>query len=160
MRSAKIQLWVVPTAEAPSAAVWSIDKEDYGAYRPLKQDVSEIRLVEVLPDGHDSLIRMVLRYTTLGDDRLRYEALSYCWGDTEEPQKVVLTGPDHTQPSEMFVNKNLFTALQQLRSPNVSRMLWIDLLCIKQTDMRERTLQSRADGGRFRKGRLGLRLAR
>jgi hypothetical protein len=151
VRSAKIQLWAAPTAEAPPAAVWSIDQEDYSAYRPLKQDVSEIRLVEVLPDGHDSLVRIVLRYTTLGDDRLRYEALSYCWGDAEDPQKVVLTGPDHTQPSEMFVNKNLFTALQQFRSSNMSRMLWIDLLCINQTDMRERTLQVELMGDIFAK---------
>jgi hypothetical protein len=151
VRGAKIQLWAAPAAEAPPAAVWLIEKNDYSAHRPLKQDVSEIRLVEVLPDRHDGPIRMVLRYTTLGDDRLRYDALSYCWGDAEDFQKVVLTGPDHPQPSEMFVNKNLFTALQQFRSSDVSRMLWIDLLCINQTDMRERTLQVALMGDIFAK---------
>lgn len=56
-----------------------------------------------------------------------------------------------TQPREMFVNKNLFSALRQFRSPNASRMLWIDLLCINQTDLKERTLQVALMGDIFAK---------
>jgi hypothetical protein len=51
----------------------------------------------------------------------------------------------------MFVNKNLFSALEQFRSPNESRMLWIDFLCINQTDLMKRTLQVALIGDIFAK---------
>ncbi|KAE9372520.1 HET-domain-containing protein [Stipitochalara longipes BDJ] len=141
VRGAKIQLWATPVVEAPGFAISLIEKNDYSAHRPLREDLKEIRLVEIQPDILEQPIRLKLQYTKLGDDRLRYEALSYCWGDMEEVHPVLLTDADSSLSREMFLNKNLFSALRQFRSSTTARMLWIDLLCINQTDVQERTLQ-------------------
>ncbi|PMD57636.1 HET-domain-containing protein [Hyaloscypha bicolor E] len=141
VRGAKIQLWAVPSVNMPGPAISLVEKNDYSAHRQLRDDLREIRLVEILPGGFEGPIRMVLRYTTLDDDRLRYEALSYRWGDMKNPQPVLLIDSDNSQPREMFINTNLFAALRQFRRPAASRMLWIDLLCINQTNIKERTVQ-------------------
>jgi hypothetical protein len=106
VQNAKIQLWAAPANEEPPPAVQLIEKNDYSAHRPLDYGLREIRLGEILPHGNGEPIRLVLRCTTLSDDRLRYEAVSYCWGDAEDLQPIVLTVPDNPQPREMFVNKN------------------------------------------------------
>ncbi|KAG9227953.1 heterokaryon incompatibility protein-domain-containing protein [Amylocarpus encephaloides] len=144
VRGAKIQLWAAPATagKALPPVISLVEQNDYSAYRPLRHDLREIRLVEVQPDENAGPIRIVLRYTSLSDEhRLRYDALSYCWGDAEDLQQVLLTAPDHSQPRATFVNRNLLSALQQLRSQTAPRTLWIDLLCINQTDMKERTSQ-------------------
>jgi hypothetical protein len=141
VQGAKIQLWAAPVVESPGLAISLIEMNDYSAHRPLRDDLREIRLVEIQPDSLEEPIRLKLRYTKLGDDRLRYEALSYCWGDAKDLQPVLLTDTDNLLPREMFLNANLFSALRYFRSLTTARMLWVDLLCINQTDVQERTLQ-------------------
>jgi len=141
VRSAKIQLWAAPVVEGPGFAMSLIEKNDYSAHRPLRADMREIRLVEIQPGSREESIHLKLWYTQLGDNRLRYEALSYCWGDTKDLQPVLLTDADSSLSREMFLNSNLFSALRQFRSSTAARIFWIDLLCINQTDVQERTLQ-------------------
>ena len=64
-----------------------------------------------------------------------YEAVSYCWNDA-------------TSKAEMYLNGLLFEAplsavevLQNVRSAECSRVLWIDALCINQDDYGERGQQ-------------------
>ena len=141
VQSAKVQLWAAPVVEAPGFAMSLVEKNDYSAHRPLREDLREIRLVEIQPGASEGPIHLKLRYTQLGDDRLRYEALSYRWGDMKDLQPVSLIDADSSLTREMFLNTNLFSALRQFRSPTTAKTLWIDLLCINQTDVQERTLQ-------------------
>ncbi|KAF2421160.1 HET-domain-containing protein [Tothia fuscella] len=79
------------------------------------------------------------------DDGIPYEALSYTWGDPREKPTISVNG------REMRVTQNLFHALENLRQPHVSRILWIDAICINQDDHKERGHQVQQMGNIYRK---------
>jgi hypothetical protein len=68
------------------------------------------------------------------ENEFKYEALSYVWGSQENPAAIQLNGRDY------YVTKNLEAALQQLRSPDAVRVLWMDAICINQTDVTEKNV--------------------
>ncbi|GKT52960.1 ankyrin repeat and SAM domain containing protein 6 [Colletotrichum tofieldiae] len=62
-----------------------------------------------------------------------YEALSYCWGDSTRLRRtVVMDG------KVLFVTEYLLDALKCLRRNYEDRILWVDALCIDQSNIRER----------------------
>ena len=145
VNAAKIELWASPSdwSVAAHTIISLVEKNDYSGYRPLMHDLREIRVVELQPGEAEQPIRLALKYTRLLErDCLRYDALSYCWGEAKDPQVLLLTVLDeHQPPTRIQTNRNLFLALRQLRHKNTPRTLWIDLLCINQMDMDERTRQ-------------------
>jgi hypothetical protein len=64
-----------------------------------------------------------------------FEALSYTWGTDKAMAPILIDG------GVLFVRFNLFYALRSLRFPTKRRILWIDALCINQTDITERNNQ-------------------
>ena len=102
---------------------------------PLPRDNSSIRLLDICPTlGADGLIRCILRPTRL-DLSVKYEALSYCWGDPKGTEQISVN-------DESFeVTKNLFSALGVLRRPDAVRTMWIDAICINQKDNEEKNSQ-------------------
>ncbi|KAK5687061.1 hypothetical protein LTS10_001198 [Elasticomyces elasticus] len=81
--------------------------------------------------------------------RPSYEALSYVWGSDAlnvlayvHKSQALHNG---TEPSmaTLPIRSNLESALRHLRYPTESRMLWIDAICINQSDLMERDLQVR-----------------
>jgi hypothetical protein len=66
------------------------------------------------------------------DDLMPYEALSYTWGGTEMSKSV------HIGNRALSVTENLYSALYHLRSIDEDRILWVDAVCIDQSDLRER----------------------
>lgn len=64
-----------------------------------------------------------------------YEALSYTWG-TSSNHVITLNG-QHAFP----VTNNLFYALKRLKYAHTVRVLWIDAVCINQSDLQERSQQ-------------------
>lgn len=72
----------------------------------------------------------------LSDDQCpSYTALSYAWGGTERNARILLNG------FPFLVTENLFNALTKLRIIGYSRLLWIDLICIDQMNLAERSHQ-------------------
>jgi len=74
------------------------------------------------------------------EERFRYEALSYTWGDpSAELRSIWLNG------YPFRVTRNLYSALQKLRKPLPNgeqyRFLWIDSLCIDQNNNQDRNHQ-------------------
>ena len=69
-----------------------------------------------------------------------YEALSYHWG---APGNTVTIDIYTSEPFPMLfqVSPNLHSALEQLRFPDLPRVLWIDAICIDQRDTSERNQQ-------------------
>lgn len=63
-----------------------------------------------------------------------YVALSYTWG-TGVANNVI-----HIDGQELAVSENLYAAINIL-GPNLRRHLWIDAICINQTDLAERSQQ-------------------
>ncbi|KAK1750076.1 heterokaryon incompatibility protein-domain-containing protein [Echria macrotheca] len=66
-----------------------------------------------------------------------YRALSYTWGDEPPIHRIDI----NYQP--FYIRPNLFHALQRLRSPTEAVFLWIDSLCINQSDDAEKSAQVR-----------------
>jgi Heterokaryon incompatibility protein (HET) len=64
-----------------------------------------------------------------------YEALSYTWGDHSVTALIQVNG------IELQITLNLFRALQRLRKGRKKRVLWVDALCIDQSNLAERSEQ-------------------
>ena len=104
-------------------------------YESLDADSYEIRTLSILPGAPSSIVRCTMQKTNLITP-IKYAALSYCWGD-----ETITTGI-LVDDVEIQVTVNLENALQHLRKLGVSR-LWVDALCINQTDKQEKGLQIR-----------------
>jgi len=71
--------------------------------------------------------------------RVKYEALSWSWGKTSAEYQIhVRKGRGN---AKMRVSKDLVWALKHLRRPHEDRILWIDAICIDQSNTIERNHQ-------------------
>lgn len=105
---------------------------------------TEIRLLRLYPSSGLGLARPLsgsLKTIRLQDDNssvpTEFEALSYFWGNEEADRTLSI---DNTPFS---IKPNLETALRELSKGKVERLLWIDAICINQTDLNERNAQVR-----------------
>ncbi|KAF2803485.1 uncharacterized protein BDZ99DRAFT_399646, partial [Mytilinidion resinicola] len=64
-----------------------------------------------------------------------YEALSYTWGDMSTTTTMDLCGHPFS------ISNNLESALRHLRQDSEWRDLWVDAICIDQSNMPERSAQ-------------------
>jgi hypothetical protein len=99
----------------------------------------EIRLLKLSPSILERRIHCSLETVTLSNS-LQYEALSYCWGQPNDTENILLD----RQP--FAITKNLYAALLAFRHPYKSRLLWVDALCISQQDLVERSQQVQVMG--------------
>ncbi len=105
-------------------------------YQPLDIAERQIRLLDLLPGS--GLIKCHLRHVSLATAHDKYEALSYCWGaPTAHQVKILVDG------LVFFVTPNLHAALLRLRGrgKGLPRTLWIDAICIHQSDTVEKNAQ-------------------
>ncbi len=87
----------------------------------------------------------------------KYEALSYVWGSADNPRSIqaAMLAPAEPKPepngavdgtapliwTQLAVGQNLFEALTHLRLEDARRTLWIDAICINQSDNAEKSEQ-------------------
>lgn len=99
----------------------------------------EIRLVVLLPGRATEPVRCDIVHVNLEDDAY-FEAVSYTWateyGDDTKSGTVHLTNG-----ATIPVTANCEAVLRQLRLPSYERRLWVDALCINQTNINERNHQ-------------------
>lgn len=69
------------------------------------------------------------------DEIIPYEALSYTWGPIAGHHSIVVND------QKMSITANLYLALKSLRYPHSDRILWIDAVCINQSNVKERNHQ-------------------
>lgn len=102
-------------------------------YSPL--ETQDIRLLTILSaEGEDVVCRLDTYPCWLAPD---YDALSYCWGEDEETTSIVCN------ESKLEIRKNLCNTLQYLLKdrPRPIRPLWIDAICLNQSDDDEKAAQ-------------------
>ncbi|KAI1084498.1 heterokaryon incompatibility protein-domain-containing protein [Whalleya microplaca] len=83
---------------------------------------------------HESAIHCDLVKRSLYDQEPAYEALSYCWGGQTLSQTVFCNG------QRLGVTKNCESAMRRFRpvADNSKRFIWIDAICIDQSNPEER----------------------
>ncbi|KAM0417359.1 hypothetical protein ACHAPT_012675 [Fusarium lateritium] len=70
---------------------------------------------------------------------LRFEALSYVWGFMENAEEALVEQPSGF--ATLAIGQNLTSALRHLRYEKTGRTLWVDAVCINQSDLEERAAQ-------------------
>lgn len=94
----------------------------------------DIRLIRLYPGDVDDTITCDVLQVSLDDDPI-YRALSYTWGDLSSKRSIYCNG------LENFISTNLYDALQELRLHGEDLLLWVDQLCIDQSNLDERNHQ-------------------
>jgi hypothetical protein len=120
----------------------------------------QFRLLRVLPeDSNSATIKCTLKPEPLKNPP-QYEALSYAWSHevaselqflSRQGSTTYTTYPDDGYgPQNILVNGHTFTvtnslyfALKRLRLPQKPRTIWVDQICINQSDVDERNRQVR-----------------
>ena len=92
----------------------------------LEQASSCFRLVQLCPASElsDPIVCELIHHQVWDD--VKYEALSWCWGDVSLNEPIVLQGFEWPAPA------NLVRALRHLRRRKETRVLWIDALSVMQ----------------------------
>ncbi|PFH62177.1 hypothetical protein XA68_14718 [Ophiocordyceps unilateralis] len=97
-----------------------------------------IRLLRVLPQ-RDGVARIECRlhvYDLLDSGRVHpFDALSYVWGSQDRPRSIIV------DDCEFAVGDNLHAALLHIRDRFLERIIWIDAICINQSDSVEKSHQ-------------------
>jgi hypothetical protein len=100
---------------------------------------SEVRLLKLLPGRFGTSIYVLFEVKTLTELSVpRYEALSYTWGSSDNPEDIYIGTSGNYVAS---VTQNLTCALQHLRYEDRPRTLWIDAICVDQANLPERSSQ-------------------
>ncbi|KAL6837346.1 heterokaryon incompatibility domain-containing protein [Trichoderma camerunense] len=108
----------------------------YKDVTPLSSQDEEIRMLHLECGSGSSLLQCTLHRVSLRSvPAPSYEALSYTWGDENNRREIVVNG------YIVDVTFNLYSALCRFRLEDEARVLWIDALCINQTDLDERSQQ-------------------
>jgi len=96
-----------------------------------------IRIIRLLPSPCLSapLECEIVNHTLGFPSSFAYEAVSYVWGDPYITVPLTLNGRAHS------VTTNLGPALRYLRLENEKRVLWVDALCINQSNFGEKNGQ-------------------
>jgi hypothetical protein len=105
---------------------------------PLDSGKLEIRFLILHPATSQSDEIVCDLFHASLDDELKvptYEALSYEWASPSLSHALILNG------TLFGIRENLHAALTSLRKPAEERVLWIDAICINQTDNAERGQQ-------------------
>ena len=89
------------------------------------------------PGTGDQIIKCVLEQHDLCRNP-RFEALSYCWGNTTDQGRIICRAEMMAERTTISVGRILEAALKKLRFPDQKRVLWEDALCINQEDNLEK----------------------
>ena len=105
-------------------------------YEPLVGTEKNIRLLHILPGQPDSPIECRMRSILLTKDSVpSYEAVSYVWSLISGQKEIRVNGLPLVVPAAAA------EVLQHLREPTAVKVVWIDSICINQTNDSERNHQ-------------------
>lgn len=111
------------------------EMEDLYKNLPLERPDAQIRLLSILPGQNDKLELTVHDCDPRHSSFQEYIAISYTWGDKEPTQPITVNG--HV----VEVRLHCWQALRRLRSHNNTVIVWIDSICINQSNIKEKNSQ-------------------
>lgn len=105
----------------------------------LQTNKKEIRILVLEPGTPEQPLAMSIAHASLGSSHVQpedYEAISYTWAD--ENGHYIFSRTVRCGAHEVSVTKNCEAVLRRLRLEKSPRRIWIDQLCINQSDLAER----------------------
>lgn len=109
--------------------------DDLYSNLPLERPDAQIRLLCILPGQNDKFELTVHDLDPDHSSVPEYIAISYTWGDKQPTRPITVNG--HV----VQVRPNCWQALYQLRSHHNTVTVWIDSICINQSDNKEKNSQ-------------------
>ncbi|KAK3313079.1 heterokaryon incompatibility protein-domain-containing protein [Apodospora peruviana] len=104
-------------------------------YTPFDHPSEQIRLLRIQAGSPDSSMQCSLTIVSLKPHPPPYVAISYTWG----PPTPTTTISIDEQP--MVVRQSCVETLRMMRLHHIDVPVWIDAICINQTDTREKSIQ-------------------
>ena len=104
-------------------------------YSRLPESQPSIRLLSLFPATEETALISCLLKTVPLDGCPQFEALSYVWGDAKVTKTITVEG------HSFHATVNLADALFHLRYADRPRLMWIDAVCIDQSNLIEREHQ-------------------
>ncbi|KAI0538784.1 heterokaryon incompatibility protein-domain-containing protein [Xylaria digitata] len=101
---------------------------------PSRLKSSNIRVLCIQPGLEESPIECELEERSLDNDKIE-ETISYVWGEAIFDKEIKING------SAFRITTNLDSILRHLRHRDVIRTIWIDAICINQSDLEEKAHQ-------------------
>lgn len=125
----------------------TLEKPQSLAYQPLDSSEGEdIRLLILYPGNRQDPICCDIFHADV-QSGLDYEAVSYTWatedGDASLSQRILCSYAGSPKTTALAVTKNCASALRRIRDRNYERTLWVDAICIDQSNKEERGAQVR-----------------
>lgn len=100
-------------------------------------DQPQTRVLILEPGRWEDEITCTLKVVNMtGSSDLGFEAISYVWGD-----RTKSTGHIRVDNNTFDIGVNLEAALRSFRNQTAPKALWVDAVCINQTDIQERNQQ-------------------
>jgi hypothetical protein len=110
----------------------AIPKTNGYEYQLLRRSGNEIRLLKLLPADRNEKLKLIpachIFHAAL-DDQPKFVALSYVWGSATDLRLMLVDN------SPVRVSKNLYDAMMELRPLKEDLVIWVDFLCINQSDI-------------------------
>ena len=116
-------------------------------YRPLPDPSGQIRLLHVRQGFLDDSIECSLEVVSR-QDAPKYIAISYTWGELLPVETIRVNG------RSMIVRRNCYFALWQLRLHKFDMAVWVDSICIDQSNNNEKSSQVRLMGSVYARAEL------
>lgn len=105
-------------------------------YRPFNNPSDEIRLLHISYSPIDGSCTLNLSHAPLHSyPPFSFSALSYVWGDETNTTTILIDG------FLVSVTENLSGALTRLQAQRLEGYIWIDAICINQSDTSEKNCQ-------------------
>ncbi|KAF5564862.1 heterokaryon incompatibility 6 OR allele [Fusarium napiforme] len=103
---------------------------------------TQIRLLNFQPGTGD--VELVCTLSSVDREGAKYHALSYEWGKASKDDPVITVNDRKVQ-----IRRNLYDALRSIRNSMGNQRLWIDAICINQSNVEEKSTQVAIMGNTF-----------
>jgi hypothetical protein len=127
-------MWLAKRIVAPTPAAERLQDFKYESLDEIKNEFRLLSFEESYDYLSDGLVRLQIKHFSL-DNCPEYHALSYVWGSSSKTWPIILNG------ASMNVTHSLGTSLERFQSDDTIKWLWVDALCINQTDDEEKSSQ-------------------
>ncbi|KAJ1337582.1 HET domain-containing protein [Microdochium nivale] len=125
-------------------AGFDVDLPDY-TYAPLSLDTRPFRLARLIrASSREAPLECELINSEIDTGSIDYEAVSYTWGAERDVDVVIVAG------QILSISLNLSLVLRDIRLSDRDRTVWIDAVCIDQSNNPERSHQVQQMGDIYR----------